>query len=73
MDDIFQCMKHAPKICDLTEIPGVGKSIAEDLRKIGVRRVANLRGGGEFLGRFVIDRLSKFIYYRDNFSKILID
>ncbi|NTW46488.1 MAG: pathogenicity locus [Candidatus Moranbacteria bacterium] len=32
------------KTGNLTEIPGVGKSIAEDLRKIGVRRVADLRG-----------------------------
>lgn len=29
---------------DLKEIPGVGKSIAEDLRLIGIRKVADLKG-----------------------------
>jgi hypothetical protein len=29
---------------DLTIIPGVGKSIAEDLRQIGLRRVEDLKG-----------------------------
>jgi len=31
-------------IRELTIIPGVGKSIAADLRSLGIRRVADLRG-----------------------------
>ncbi|MFZ3074412.1 MAG: DUF4332 domain-containing protein [Minisyncoccales bacterium] len=30
--------------CDLQKIPGVGKSIAQDLRDIGIRSVADLKG-----------------------------
>lgn len=37
-------MKSVLKPDDLTEIPGVGKSIADNLRKIGIRHVADLRG-----------------------------
>jgi hypothetical protein len=33
-----------PVIRELSTIPGVGKSIAADLRSIGIRRVADLRG-----------------------------
>jgi hypothetical protein len=29
---------------DLEDIPGVGKSIAKDLRNIGIQRVADLKG-----------------------------
>jgi hypothetical protein len=36
--------KPDPVIQALTVIPGVGKSIAADLRAIGVRRVSDLRG-----------------------------
>jgi predicted RecB family nuclease len=30
--------------CDLQIIPGVGKSISQDLRNIGIRSVADLKG-----------------------------
>lgn len=30
--------------CDLQKIPGVGKSIARNLRNIGIRSVADLKG-----------------------------
>jgi len=30
---------------DLLRIPGVGPSVAADLRSVGVREIANLRGG----------------------------
>lgn len=33
-----------PAVGDLTVIPGVGKSIAEDLRNIGITKVSDLRG-----------------------------
>jgi hypothetical protein len=33
-----------PIIRELTTIPGVGKSIAADLRALGIRRVSDLRG-----------------------------
>lgn len=36
--------KKADAACDVTTIPGVGKSIAQDLRAIGIYTVANLKG-----------------------------
>jgi nucleotidyltransferase/DNA polymerase involved in DNA repair len=37
-------MKKRTPPRSLTDIPGVGKSIAEDLRNIGIHRVEDLRG-----------------------------
>lgn len=37
-------MDTLPQSGELQEIPGVGPSIASDLRDLGVRRVADLRG-----------------------------
>ena len=41
---LFYDMRIAKTIDDLETIPGVGKSIAQDLREIGIRRVRDLRG-----------------------------
>jgi hypothetical protein len=37
-------MSRTAAISDLTLIPGVGPSIASDLRSLGIREVAELRG-----------------------------
>jgi len=37
-------MKNIKNHVNLENIPGVGKSIAEDLRNIGIRTVVDLRG-----------------------------
>ncbi len=36
-------VKHKEAIKELTQIPGVGKSIANDLMQIGIRRIADLK------------------------------
>jgi hypothetical protein len=50
-DFVAKGFQHPPKKslnmdqnCDLRKIPGVGKSIARDLRDIGIRSVADLKG-----------------------------
>ena len=35
--------RFKPKVDELQEIPGVGPSISEDLRSLGIRKVADLR------------------------------
>lgn len=54
--DAVSAPRFKPKVDELREIPGVGASLAQDLRSLGIRKVADLKGRDP---QALYDRLEK--------------